>query len=395
MVPGESGRVLIVGAGLQGLSLALALAERGRPSLVLEREAAPFLGASSKNEGKVHLGFVYALDAGGATVRHMVEGAMTFAPLIERWCGPVDWRAMCSPAFEYVVMEDSLADPDALEAHYMDVLGEMRQCRDTFGSDYLGTEPDLGVDRHDAPHPAFARGSSVAWFGTPERSVDPRRLSRLVCSAAAAEPLIEIRTGAAVRAVVRSASGFRLELVRGGAVEAEQVANCSWEDRERLDRFVGRASPGINYRVKHQVMVRGFGGSGLPTVTMVQGPYGDLVYWGEDAYLSWYPVGRTWFGSEPPPTLEPDSAVAGATLEALRGLVPALGGARVESHAPCHIVAEARTDIEDRQSGLHRRAPVSIRGDDGWWSLSGGKLTTAPIASERCAALMTATEAAF
>jgi 2-polyprenyl-6-methoxyphenol hydroxylase-like FAD-dependent oxidoreductase len=79
--------IAVLGAGLQGCCVSLALAARGYRVLLLERRAAPLQATALRNEGKIHLGFVYALDASGVTCKRMLEGALSFAPLIDRWCG--------------------------------------------------------------------------------------------------------------------------------------------------------------------------------------------------------------------------------------------------------------------------------------------------------------------
>ena len=54
--------VAVLGGGIMGSSVALHLARMGAHATVLEREAKPFMGASRWNEGKIHLGFLYAAD---------------------------------------------------------------------------------------------------------------------------------------------------------------------------------------------------------------------------------------------------------------------------------------------------------------------------------------------
>ncbi|MBK5109877.1 MAG: FAD-dependent oxidoreductase, partial [Thermoleophilia bacterium] len=110
--------LIVIGAGIQGVTLALALAERGVGSTILERGPGPLSQASLRNEGKIHLGFVYALDRTGRTTAAMVEGALTFTPLLERWCGEMDWRANRSGRFAYVMIDGGLAGPGELEHHY-------------------------------------------------------------------------------------------------------------------------------------------------------------------------------------------------------------------------------------------------------------------------------------
>jgi len=392
--------VLVIGAGLQGATLALALAERGVPSVLLDRLAAPLSGASVKNEGKIHLGFVYALDRSGLTSSQLLEGALAFTPLIERWCGEVDWVSNRSRGFNYAVMEGGLAGPDELESHYGEVcarIEEIEEAAPGSASNYLGEPVRPLVRRGNGPVPGLAPGLASAWFETPERSVDPRFLCHVLSRALAAEPLIEVLPGRQVESAARTDSGYRLVVSTADGLEvlgATRVVNCSWESRQSLDlQVLGKVEPQC-YRVKHQVLVSGGAGERLYPTTMVQGPYGDIVPWPNgEVYISWYPVSRTYFGSVPEEKPHTDPAVAAATLAELSDRIPGLRGYRVLDHGPAHIVAPARSDIDDRESGLHSRTIPGFGGADGWWSLSAGKLTSAPLASERCAAQITETPA--
>ncbi len=388
---------IVIGAGMQGMTVALALAERGVRTLVLEAAERPLLGASLRNEGKIHLGFVYALDRSGETARVMAKGALSFTPLMERWCGDLDWAGNRSDRFAYVVMNGGLSTPAELEAHYENVMTEVDRAAEEFGSRYLGDDGLSVVRQGSGPAPGLRPGLSNGWFETPERSVDPRMLCAVLARAVTDDPLIEVRTGHRVTGVTRGESGFKLSLEGSSAppaIEATQVINCSWESRHSLDAEALGGSPRANYRVKHRILVRGSGEHTLVPVTMVQGAYGDLVPWPcGDVFVSWYPTARTYFGDVPATEMEPDPEVANRTLDELKKLVPGLDGFKVVDHGPCHIVAEAHTDIEDPASGLHSRVPRMAEGNLGWWSLSGGKLTTAPLASERCAALITGDDA--
>jgi glycine/D-amino acid oxidase-like deaminating enzyme len=55
-------RVAVIGAGIMGGATALFLARRGVEVVLFEAAPAPFAGASRWNEGKIHLGFLYAAD---------------------------------------------------------------------------------------------------------------------------------------------------------------------------------------------------------------------------------------------------------------------------------------------------------------------------------------------
>lgn len=388
---------MIIGAGIHGVSTALALASRGRRSLILEAGESPFEGASVRNEGKVHLGFVYALDETGTTTPAMVDGSLAFAPLIQKWCGEVDWGHIRSDPFAYVAMDQGLAGPDQLESHYELVLAEIGRAASEFGASYLGLDGrEAKIVRHDEAFPGMAPGLSSCWFETPERSVHPRSVATLLERAVAREPKIEILTGHRVNSAERLESGFRLEVeTHSGArrLEAETVVNCAWEGRPALDRMVLDGESAANFRVKHSVMIRGGDAGSIGTVTMAQGPFGDVVPWPSgEIYINWYPAARTHFGDQPLDRLESDKEVAVAVHEAIGRLFPALAGFTLESYGPCYILAEGQTDISDPESRLHARKGAVFVESGGWWSIRSSKLTTAPLAGERCAAAITGSE---
>jgi 2-polyprenyl-6-methoxyphenol hydroxylase-like FAD-dependent oxidoreductase len=62
--------IAVLGAGLQGTCIALELARRGFDVDLLDQDLEPLNRASLRNEGKIHLGFVYAKDATLRTARN-------------------------------------------------------------------------------------------------------------------------------------------------------------------------------------------------------------------------------------------------------------------------------------------------------------------------------------
>jgi glycine/D-amino acid oxidase-like deaminating enzyme len=395
-VPPET---LVIGGGIQGATAALALAERGVSSTIVEAEPALLSRASVRNEGKIHLGFVYALDHSGETVRQMVTGALTFAPLLQRWCGEIDWSAMRSDPFAYVVMRDSLASVADLERHYRQVVDTIESLADDLGTDYCGV--DLGsiqpVEQGSGAPPGMSPSADLDWFQTPEISLDPRALCDLIASAVASNPLIEVATEHRVVGVARESDQIVLtcETPDGARdLSAGHVLDCAWQGRAALDEMAGLEPERLIYRLKHQVIVRAESQTDAPSdlrpITMVQGAYGDLVPWrGGEVYISWYPASRTFIGSAPEASDEPDAAVAEATLGHLRGLVPALDRYEVVDHGPGWILApdpaHEASDISAYDSPLHDRSRMDAVTEDGWWSLRSYKLTTAPLAADRCA----------
>ena len=63
--------------------------------------------AAVANEGKIHLGYMYANDPSHSTARIMLQGALAFAPFLSRHLGlPKDAMKVSRPA-AYVVHRDS------------------------------------------------------------------------------------------------------------------------------------------------------------------------------------------------------------------------------------------------------------------------------------------------
>jgi glycine/D-amino acid oxidase-like deaminating enzyme len=52
----------MLGAGIQGICIALELAKNGRSVTIMDQDSKPFNRASLRNEGKIYLGLVYIND---------------------------------------------------------------------------------------------------------------------------------------------------------------------------------------------------------------------------------------------------------------------------------------------------------------------------------------------
>src|SRR5216684_3388552 len=110
-------RVAVLGAGLQGACVALELASAGIDVDLYDRNDACLTQASSHNEGKIHLGYVYANDPTLRTARTMVQGGIRFASLLRRWLGSeIDKIPVSSPVC-YAVHAESLLGVVEVERH--------------------------------------------------------------------------------------------------------------------------------------------------------------------------------------------------------------------------------------------------------------------------------------
>lgn len=304
-------RVAVLGAGLQGAGVALELARRGVDVVLVDQDEVSLNRASLRNEGKVHLGLVYANDPTLATATSMLDGALTFGPLLDRWTRGRFSGVSRSQPFQYFVAHDSLLSVDELVAHY-DAVESL--CRTRLANDpclhYLGTRPDrLYMPLDAAELAAVSSPRRVAGgFATAELALDLPSLVDSVRGALAAEPAVRFVGSHRVTQVERSSCGFR---VKGKGPESEwslpcdQVVNALWDGRLTIDATVGvRTERAWVHRLKYRVLVdlppalrR------RPSATFVLGPYGDVVvYDNAVGYVSWYPVCmRGWSADLAPP----------------------------------------------------------------------------------------------
>jgi hypothetical protein len=384
---------------MQGTCVALELARRGCRVRLVEQDGLPINRTSVRNEGKIHLGLVYAHDPAGQTADLMLQGALHFFPLLSRWLGDAVQRLQFSTPFHYLVAEDSLLTPDALAQHYDQVERTCRQMLDEApGLNYLGLRPERLV--HRLPDDTLARhyraSRLLGGFATEERALNTQEVAGLLCQAVADEPNIAFMPSHAVRAVHRRGHAFRVEGEGPDgvwALEAEQVVNATWASRQAIDQSLGiEPEPGVLHRLKYRVLAR------LPprlragpSVTMVIGRYGDVVIRPDGTvYLSWYPAAmKGWSHDLLPPAAWNDAAtgkvsaadaaaIARDIMHAIDAWYPGIAEATPYQVDAGVICAHGTTDVDDAASGLHNRTRVGVRSFEGYHSVSTGKYTSAP-----------------
>jgi glycine/D-amino acid oxidase-like deaminating enzyme len=398
--------VLVLGAGIQGSCAALALARAGRRVRVFDAADDCMSRASLRNEGKIHLGLVYANDPTECTPTLMLRAALRFSALLDGWCGrPLPWPTMRSRPFTYVVRRDSMCSPEALFDRYDKLQAEFEGFAD---AEYVGTTPD----RLWRPSPSGAEDCSLdpalvaAAVETAEVAVDTAALAREVRAALHAHPLIDTHYQHTVRGARRTADGFVVDGTRAdGSVwrtAAPVVVNCLWEQRIGLDAQLGIAAehPWV-LRLKYRVLGRLPAAlHDLPSMTFVLGRFGDIVvHPGRPTYLSWYPscLGGWETGSVPPEwgpacaghDARPEAAArARDAVAGLAEMVPGLTGFEVQTIDAGIIAAWGATDIDDPESALHERHEIGVHAHDGWFSIDTGKLTTAPLFAQQLVELV-------
>lgn len=383
-------RIAVLGGGLLGVGTALELARRGALVDLFEQHDDLLTQAAIRNEGKIHLGYVYA-NAGFETAAGMVQGALRFWPLLRRWLGDAIDRVPVSDGFHYLVHRDSLVSADQVFDHARRVQHLLLTCGSAL--DYPGGPP---TELTWLPAKAMSTVVDDRWVSatiqTGERSVAVSALATILRSAIAAEPRIQVHLGARV-----ADARFVDDEVAIGVRQSDQpsirtypqVVNALWDGRLALDRSLGlNLARDRLWRLKYGITLTLTQRPSLPSITVVLGPFGDLVSFDHDqVYLSWYPACLGGLSSDVSPpawTREPDPDQARAIVEqsiaGLGRLVPDVlefdtRSAQVRGGI---IFARGQSDIDDPASGLHRRDRIGITSCRGWHSVDPGKYALAP-----------------
>ena len=385
-------QVAVLGAGFQGVCIALELARQGWDVLLFDKENSQITQAGIVNEGKIHLGFVYANEPCHSTADVLIEGALRFDEPVRRWAGLESLEPLLSTPYLYGVQADTMVEADMIERHFDHIGARIA------GRSYLGVPlsvPWRRLDRIELEN-WFDNRLTTAAFVTEERAVDPEKLANRLRAAVAAEPRIEWRGGCAVESVAADGPRFVVSYHDGQGRRREtvpHVVNCLWTDRARVDSTLG-LPPQWGFYHRYKAGVR-FSLSGdeaaTPSATFLLGPYGDAVnFGGGDYYLSWYPAGMLATSRELAP---PDWRGLGAsavrqgvieqTVAAAARLLPAVQGREADVVAAARvaggtIVAAGDSDIMDHDSRLHRRIDIGVRSFGGYHSVDPGKYSMAP-----------------
>src|SRR5437867_5856232 len=189
-------RIAILGAGNAGVCAALELAARGQTVDLYDENAEPISRASRNNEGKVHLGLVYAKDRSLETARTMIWGALHFTSCLKRWIDlePDDDDVISMPYY-YGVHEGTMARPEELKRHYDHCKKLFDEAHAATGLSYLGRDRTLTAEelsRRDVEK-LVDMDHFVTAFRTSERAVDPRAVADRLRAAVRANPRIRFR----------------------------------------------------------------------------------------------------------------------------------------------------------------------------------------------------------
>lgn len=396
-------RIAVLGAGIMGSSAALFLARRGHAVTLFDAEGAPFSGASRWNEGKIHLGFVYAADPSLRTAERLLPGALAFKPLVEALIGgPIDPAATTEDDDLFLCHRRSVVSPQAMGDYLRRVAELVRAHPDA--RDYLVDLSRCAARALTRAELAAVTSSPeiVAGFRAPERSVSTVWLADRFLAALAAERRIELRLGARVAAVRPETPDdldgrWRVLTTGGGAETFDAVVNALWAGRLAIDAEAGLAPPPAwSHRYRLSLFVRTKAPVAAPSGIVAVGPFGDIKRYGDrDFYLSWYPDGlRTESAALAPPDPPPlngagERRLSEAMLDHLTPLLPAVAEIRRKAERTRlrggWVFAAGQGQLSDPAATLHRRADFGITRLGAYVSVDTGKYSSAPWLAQQVA----------
>jgi glycine/D-amino acid oxidase-like deaminating enzyme len=397
--------VAVLGGGLQGCFVALALADRGVRVSIIDRNHSLMTRTAIANEGKIHLGYMYCADPSLATARMMMRGALEFAPFVARYVGLEPERMPASTPTIYVVHRDSLCPIERISAYFTAVHEAISDAADGRARAYFG------IDLRPPPRPwpaseceaEFDRTMTVGAFETPEISIDPVALAGAVAERVTADPQIECLLNRTVLAVEDIHD--RPIVVSNGAEgptrdRYDHVVNALWGGRLAIDATLGFKPhrPWLN-RFRYGIRARPRPNRRQPpSVTIVLGAFGEVVNCTDGSlYLMWYPsvLVATSDGLVPPdlpmyPEEPLRSDLLRGTIRGLAGIVTSLRGIEPDEFSSVSIrggviVAWGSSDISDPESELHRRFEIGVTSAGRYHSIDPGKLTMTAHFAHVCA----------
>lgn len=393
-----SDHIVILGSGIQGICCALALANTGKRITILDKTVQPYNRASLRSEAKIHLGFVYAKDESFRTSSLMLKAGLHFGPLIESFIGEkVNWKDFRSRKFNYIILKNSFLSAQQLFQHYQALQQEYEQMKDK-SLHYLGEKPFQLWDEAAVKVNQLENENVIKCIPTEEASINPINFREFLLTALSKKLNISFKGNHLIQEIKKTSYGYAVAGTNGNGakwkIDSTILINCLWENRIYFDQQLGiPIYENWVYRLKHGIL--GISPShlrDLNSFTFVLGAFGDIVnYDNYLTYISWYPKCMTRWSSEICPPTSWEKACNGQIKikENRKWINEAL--AEVDNYFPGYknfqvkridsgiIFSRGKSDISDPQSELHERFDIGIIKKDGYYSVSTGKFTSAPL----------------
>lgn len=397
-------RVAVLGGGMFGVCAALELARAGQPVVIVEGAHDLLEGAGRWNEGKIHLGFLYAGDPSLNTASRLIPGGLEFADVLERLLERDIAEFATLEDDLFLVHRDSVVDAAAYETYADRTASLIRHFSSQSGAGkYLADVRHADARRLSASELAevTTNDAVVAGFAVPERSVSTLPVADLLKAAVAADPRIEVRLDTWVTGIRKRSDG-RLDVVSESECEGldgfDVVINGLWESRIAVDATVGMHPP-APWTHRFRATVYGHAPKAtFRSAVLCTGPFGGVNRYGDGrVYLSWYPAELLAEGNELEPpraeavlTEQRKTEIANATIRELSRFFPSVADLeRFEVHGGW-VYAVGQGSLADRASTIHRRDKFGVARDGGYLSVDTAKYSLAPWIAARVAKMVLA-----
>ncbi len=422
----------VLGAGIMGCCLALELAQQGFKIDLIDLAPAPMKGASLHNEGKLHLGFVYAKDPLKTTHRLMLRGSLAFSRILEKLTGCSPDDLLPSQPFFYYVPRDSQLALDEIHDYFQMVEEDIQEEIQCSGDSYLGRNINrvFELNSRDVHVSLFSPDQTVGSFRTEEVSVSPAAVADILTQAVKNHHTIQFIGNTEILAA---------ELLNDGEIRIDYqykrtissmiypcVANCLWDGKLKIDQSIGFSDPGpwiSRYKATINLSVPDIAKNSIPSATGILGSYGDVVNHGNGLYyISWYPLCKIAQSVNEDGRLLHDQVhkyaipriIQKATsdypsisksigsifhrkffienISALAVYIPALkvllNKKRSFDLGGGVILARGSTDIDDPESYLHQRSEIGPVAYNNYLTIDTGKYCTAPLFAIKAAGMI-------
>lgn len=377
-----------------GVCLALEMAHRKIQVDLYDRESQCVTQAAQRNEGKIHLGFVYGADCSGQTSHRMIDGAFSFYPLLRRWIGPALDSVLISTPFLYAVTHDSLLSVETCDQHFANI---ERKFLAYDQINYLGkTPPKMTKLSEKEWRQTFNPEKIQAAYKTSERAIDVRAVAKLLQKAVDSSSKITFFPDSTIQHIASKHNCWQINYTTPSQSQTKEydiVINALWDGRIEIDHQVGLfEKPPWSYRLKYAIFIHSTEPISLPSATIIQGPYGDLVNFGQGQYyLSWYPQCMQGFAKNTtsPPPWESNLSKPKAkqlileTVNHLAEYIPLVAQINRQTMREFSVLggiiyAGGDTDVNDPKSGLHKRYELDIKKNQTYYSINPGKYSLCP-----------------
>lgn len=390
--------IAVLGGGIMGCCTALSLARLGATVTLFEQHPQVMSEASRWNEGKIHLGYLYAASRTLDTAKKVLTGGLRFKPIVEQLLETSIDSWITPQADHYLVHKNSVVGPDEIWDYFERVTDLVCEHPDVNG--YLRDISSSDLRRLSATDVDFDYNAEQVRLATrvPEYSINTTSFADALARRVMDDPSITVLTEQAVQSVGSSdekSERYAIHTDQDTFTGFDAVVNALWAGRPLIDKTVmGRT----DFTTHHRYRVSAFLECPLDhsyhsSAVICAGPFGDIKHYGNGRYyISWYPAGLLAEGrnAEPPktPHLSADDAdsIVAKIKEGLGDILP--GAADIISQADRvnvqggWVYAQASGGLDDPSSSLHRRDKLGLLHHGNYVSVDTGKFSVAPYLAE-------------